>query len=94
MMKVIINATRMIETYWESLSINGMNSPDGYKLGDAGVLTARIYGEDEDLVKLLYVDELTCKCDNGIVFKGIIKEFSAPAEVSGAVDITMQLYHL
>jgi hypothetical protein len=124
MMKVIINDT--IETFWESLLIKGMQSPerqlinqcavpqyvvlgegknkcairrDGeieYIEGDAGVLEATIYGENEDLVKLLlfHVGEIICKCDNGMIFKGVIKEFSATEGVSGAVKVTMQLYRL
>lgn len=122
MMKVIINDT--IKTFWESVSINGMQSPQRRLVnqkaipeyvvigegenkvairsdgeievveGDAGILTARVYGKDKDLVKLVHVDEVTCKCDNGIVFKGIIKELSDPGEVAGTVDITIQLYRL
>jgi hypothetical protein len=85
-MKVMINDT--IETFWTSLSITGMKSPE------PGVLETTIYGKDEDLVKLFHVDEVTCKCDNGMVFKGIIKEFSVTEGVSGAVKVTMQLYRL
>jgi hypothetical protein len=65
-----------------------------YIEGDAGVLETTIYGKDEDLVKLFHIGEITCKCDNGMVFKGIIKEFSTKTGVSGAMDITMQLYRL
>lgn len=65
-----------------------------YTEGDAGVLETTIYGEDEDLVKLFHVGEVTCKCDNGVIFKGVIKEFSATEGVSGALNITMQLYRL
>lgn len=65
-----------------------------YIEGDAGVLETTIYGKDEDLVKLFHVGEVICKCDNGMIFKGIIKEFSATEGVSGALNITMQLYRL
>lgn len=63
-----------------------------YIEGNAGILETTIYGKDEDFVKLLHMGEITCKCDNGVVFKGIIKEFSATEGVSGALNITMQLY--
>jgi len=63
-----------------------------YIEGNAGVLETTIHGKGEDLVKLLHMDEVICKCDNGVVFKGIIKEFSATEGVSGALNITMQLY--
>ena len=65
-----------------------------YIEGDAGVLETTIYGKDEDLVKLFRVGEVTCKCDNGMIFKGVIKEFSTKKGVSGAMSITMQLYRL
>jgi hypothetical protein len=65
-----------------------------YIEGDAGVLETTIYGKDEDLVKLLHIGEVTCKCDNGMIFKGVIKEFSTKKGVSGAMNIAMQLYRL
>jgi len=63
-----------------------------YIEGNAGVLETTIYGKDEDLVKLLHIGEVTCKCENGVVFKGIITEFSTTEGVSGAMNITTQLY--
>lgn len=107
MMKVMINHT--IEAFWNSLSITGMRSPKQILInqcpvsrfgevkeiqGDAGVLETTIYGKDEDLAKLLHIGEIKCKCDNGMVFNGIIKEFSTKKGVSGAMGITMQLYRL
>jgi len=65
-----------------------------YIEGDAGVLETTIYGKDEDLVKLLHIGEVKCKCDNGMIFNGIITDFSADEGVSGAVKVTMQLYRL
>ncbi len=65
-----------------------------YIEGDAGVLETTIYGKDEDLLKLLHIGEIVCKCDNGMIFNGVITDFSADKGVSGAVKVTMRLYRL
>jgi hypothetical protein len=88
MMKVMINDT--IETFWESLLIKR----DGCNSYDAMDLETTIHCKSENLLKLMCGNEVTCKCDNGMVFEGIIKDCSVKKGVDDKIDVTIRLYRL
>lgn len=104
MMNVTINNTINARCEW--LNIEDMSSPklemnetkDGTisvaTLGDAGLLKIRLYAKDEDLIQLIYLDDVNIKFDSGLVMKGVARSIESVENVANAADLEVQLFRV